>query len=191
MAFVHVSVNEACRTMLQSDGRYAYTTPKSFLEQLQLFVRLLEKQTNLLKSKVERLQDGLDRLRLASLQVDELKRMLAVQEVELKSKTEEAERLIQVVRVETEKVRKEKLYADAEEKRVAVMAVEVGHRQRECEEDLIRAEPALTAAQEALNTLNKANLTELKSFGTPPTAVINVTAAVMVLLAPQGMMTFT
>ncbi len=42
------------------------------------------------------------------------------------------------------------------------------------------------AAAEALNTLNKANLTELKSFGKPPPAVVNVTAAVMVLLAPAS-----
>lgn len=35
----------------------------------------------------------------------------------------------------------------------------------DCEEDLVKAEPALLAAQEALNTLNKNNLTELKSFG--------------------------
>ena len=62
----------------------------------------------------------------------------------------------------------------------------MAQRQRECEEDLARAEPALVAAQEALNTLNKANLTELKSFGTPPIAVSNVTAAVMVLLSPHG-----
>lgn len=59
-------------------------------------------------------------------------------------------------------------------------------KQKDCEEDLIKAEPALVAAQEALNTLNKANLTELKSFGSPPGAVTNVTAAVMVLLAPGG-----
>ena len=42
------------------------------------------------------------------------------------------------------------------------------------------------AASEALNTLNKSNLTELKSFGKPPPAVVNVTAAVMVLLAPAS-----
>lgn len=79
----------------------------------------------------------------------------------------------------------EKQLADAEEKRVAIMAVKVAQRQRDCEEDLVRAEPALVAAQEALNTLNKANLTELKSFTTPPVAVSNVTAAVLVLLC-QG-----
>lgn len=50
----------------------------------------------------------------------------------------------------------------------------------------MKAEPALQAAQDALNTLNKNNLTELKSFGSPPGAVTNVTAAVMVLMAPNG-----
>lgn len=30
------------------------------------------------------------------------------------------------------------------------------------------------------------NLTELKSFGSPPQAVVNVTAAVMILTAPHG-----
>lgn len=47
---------------------------------------------------------------------------------------------------------------------------------------MVKAEPALLAAQEALNTLNKNNLTELKSFGSPPGAVTNVTAAVMGML---------
>lgn len=69
---------------------------------------------------------------------------------------------------------------------MAVIADEVSKKQKDCEADLMKAEPALLAAQEALNTLNKANLTELKSFGSPPGAVTNVTAAVMVLLAPAG-----
>ena len=54
-------------------------------------------------------------------------------------------------------------------------------KQKSCEEDLKKAEPALKAAAEALNTLNKGNLTELKSFGKPPPAVVNVVAAVMCL----------
>lgn len=76
--------------------------------------------------------------------------------------------------------------ADEEESKVAIIAEEVSKKQKDCEADLMKAEPALLAAQEALNTLNKANLTELKSFGSPPGAVTNVTAAVMVLLAPAG-----
>lgn len=55
-----------------------------------------------------------------------------------------------------------------------------------CADDLAKAEPALMAAQEALNTLNKNNLTELKSFGSPPDLVVNVCAAVLVLFAKKG-----
>lgn len=86
---------------------------------------------------------------------------------------------------------------------------------------MAKAEPALLAAQEALDTLNKVtrkpkgcrrlakqsgdsphtglidsvltqpaspqnNLTKLKSFGSPPDAVINVTAAITTLTAPGG-----
>uniref|UniRef100_A0AAV2JSR1 Dynein heavy chain coiled coil stalk domain-containing protein n=1 Tax=Knipowitschia caucasica TaxID=637954 RepID=A0AAV2JSR1_KNICA len=119
-------------------------------------------------------------------QVDDLKAKLAAQEVELKQKNDAADTLIQEVGVETEKVSKEKAVADAEEQKVAAIAVVVSGKQRDCEEDLTKAEPALLAAQEALNTLNKSNLTELKSFGSPVSAVTNVTAAVMVLTAPNG-----
>ena len=44
----------------------------------------------------------------------------------------------------------------------------------------------MAAAQEALNTLNKTNLTELKAFGTPPPIVVKVLAGCMILLAPNG-----
>ncbi|KAK7808145.1 hypothetical protein U0070_024834, partial [Myodes glareolus] len=69
---------------------------------------------------------------------------------------------------------------------VAAIQAEVSQKQRECEADLLKAEPALVAAKAALNTLNRVNLTELKTFPNPPNAVTNVTAAVMVLMAPHG-----
>ncbi len=55
-------------------------------------------------------------------------------------------------------VGKEKEVADAEEKKVAKINEEVGKKQRDCERDLAKAEPALKAASEALNTLNKVSV---------------------------------
>lgn len=52
--------------------------------------------------------------------------------------------------------------------------------------NLYKIKKCIFFVQEALNTLNKSNLTELKSFGSPPGVVINVTSAVMVLLAQNG-----
>lgn len=70
--------------------------------------------------------------------------------------------------------------------KVAVIAADVAERQKQCEEELIKAEPALVAATEALNTLNRNNLTELKTFAQPPPGVVNVVAAVMCLCAHEG-----
>ncbi|XP_019887304.2 dynein beta chain, ciliary [Ooceraea biroi] len=186
MAQAHTSVNIASRQYLSSERRYNYTTPKSFLEQISLYIRLLKTKSSELRARVARLENGLDKLRSTAVQVDGLKKKLAVQEVELQQKNDAADALIAIVGVETEKVQKEKAIADEEESKVAIIAEEVSKKQKDCEMDLRKAEPALLAAQEALNTLNKANLTELKSFGSPPGAVTNVTAAVMVLLAPGG-----
>ena len=87
--------------------------------------------------------------------MDDLKAKLASQEAELKIKNEDADKLIQIVGVETEKVSKEKAIADQEEKKVAAINDAVSKKAKECEADLAKAEPALKAAQEALNTLNK------------------------------------
>ncbi|XP_040542548.1 dynein axonemal heavy chain 17 isoform X5 [Gallus gallus] len=186
MSYVHMSVKEMSQTYLAVERRYNYTTPKTFLEQIKLYQTLLSKKRSELTAKIERLENGLTKLQSTALQVDELKATLAVQEAELKQKNEDADKLIHVVGVETEKVSKEKAIADEEELKVQAINTNVAEKQRACETDLAKAEPALIAAQEALDTLNKNNLTELKSFGSPPQAVVNVTAAVMILTAPHG-----
>ncbi|ERE69467.1 dynein heavy chain 17, axonemal [Cricetulus griseus] len=155
MAFVHTSVNKASQSYLTNEQRYNYTTPKSFLEFIRLYQNLLDRNGKELQAKVERLENGLLKLHSTSAQVDDLKAKLATQEVELKLKNEDADKLIQVVGVETTKVSREKAIADEEEQKVALIMLEVQQKQRDCEEDLAKAEPALTAAQAALNTLNK------------------------------------
>ncbi|XP_032695992.1 dynein heavy chain 9, axonemal [Lontra canadensis] len=186
MAFVHTSVNQMSQSYLTNEQRYNYTTPKSFLEFIRLYQSLLHRNGKELKSKIARLENGLLKLHSTSAQVDGLKARLAAQEGELRRKNEDADKLIQVVGIETDKVSREKAMADEEERRVALIMLEVKQKQKDCEEDLTKAEPALMAAQAALNTLNKTNLTELKSFGAPPPAVSNVTAAVMTLTARGG-----
>ena len=126
-----------------------------------------------------------------------------------RKKNEEADHLIKVVGIETQNVSQEKTSADEEKIKVDQINIDVRAKQIDCEQDLKKAEPALIAAQEALNTLNKvdlptyllfrvsihkilfpfcvqANLTELKSFGSPPSAVLMVTSAVMVLVQGIG-----
>ena len=73
-------------------------------------------------------------------------------------KNEEANKLIQVVGAEAEKVGKEKAIADEEEKKVTVLNTEVITKKAEdCARDLAEAGRALLAAKAALDTLDKTN----------------------------------
>ena len=106
MAGVHKSVNETSTTYLQNDKRYNYTTPKSYLEQIALYKRLLSMKYVQLQQKTQRLENGLVKLQSTSKQVDELKEKLAEQEIEVKQKNQEADKLIKIVGDESKKVKK-------------------------------------------------------------------------------------
>lgn len=73
---------------------------------------------NLSKSKQFNTSKALLLLFYIASQVDDLKAKLAAQEIELTQKNEDANKLIQIVGAETEKVSKEKAIADEEEKKV-------------------------------------------------------------------------
>ncbi|XP_018352750.1 PREDICTED: dynein heavy chain 9, axonemal-like [Trachymyrmex septentrionalis] len=186
MSFVHTSVNDVSAIYLQNERRYNYTTPKSFLEQISLYSKLLTEKSYDLKSMISRLTDGLVKLKSCAIQADELKIVLTTQEIELKKKNEIADAILMEVRAENVKAEAEKAIVTEEEAKVAEINEIVSQNQKRCDEDLARAEPAVRQAEAALDTLNKNNLTELKSFGSPPDAVLMVAQAVLVLFAPGG-----
>ncbi|XP_077576473.1 dynein axonemal heavy chain 11 [Stigmatopora nigra] len=186
MAYVHTSVNQASEKYQRNEKRHNYTTPKSFLQQITLYKNLLQKSRAQLQHKMNRLDSGLQKLQSTASQVEDLKAKLADQESDLTLKNQNIEGLIAKIGLQTERVSSKKEAADIEAQKVSLIQAEVSVKQKDCETDLVKAEPLLTAATVALNTLNKVNLTELKAFPSPPPAVINVAAAVMVLLAPRG-----
>lgn len=62
MAHVHSSVNDMSLKYLVNDRRYNYTTPKSFLEQINLYMRLLESKTKEIRHRINRFQTGIKQL---------------------------------------------------------------------------------------------------------------------------------
>ena len=69
MANTHASVNEMSIQYLQNERRYNYTTPKSFLEQIALYQKLLGINHAQLMQKMSRLENGLEKLESTASQV--------------------------------------------------------------------------------------------------------------------------
>ena len=62
MAYVHESVEICCERYLGQERRNVYTTPKSYLELIQLYKRLLTQNEELVDALKTRLETGLIKL---------------------------------------------------------------------------------------------------------------------------------
>ena len=73
---VHISANEEANKFEAMLKRKVYTTPKSYLDMLKLYLVLLEKKQDEMQEKTERLAGGLEKLEQASMQVKDLEKRL-------------------------------------------------------------------------------------------------------------------
>ncbi|XP_055687854.1 dynein beta chain, ciliary [Lutzomyia longipalpis] len=183
MAKVHNSVNEVSKMYLESEKRFNYTTPKTYLDNIDLYRKLHEERRIKIIHWINRLDLGLVNLDSCSEQVDDLKKSLAEQTVVTQEKKKEADKMLSIQREKNAVMSEERSTVAEEEKRVRVIEADIAKTAAQCEEEVKLAEPAIQQAEAALNTLDKKNLTELKSFGTPPPDVVKVTEAVLILFS--------
>ena len=181
MAFVHLGVNEASQQFLASERRYNYTTPKSYLDLIDLYKSMLKSKKDQIHVLKDRLENGLEKMNSAAEQVAELQENLVKDMAIVEEKKEATDKLLVVVGQETNIAEEQKTIATGEEAKCTKIADEVKAFQAECEKEMAAAEPVIQAAIEALNSLDKKQLTELKALASPPAGVDDVTAGVMVL----------
>jgi dynein heavy chain len=176
-------VNKAAKRFLRIERRYVYTTPKSFLELLKLYGVLLDKKRSEADQAIDRLNNGLQKLRETSEAVADLEAILKVALEEAEEKKTVAEGIAETVSQEKAIVEVETKKAQIENDQVMKIQEEVSAKQRDTEEDLAKAIPAVEAAMSALDTLDRRELSECKTMVKPPAGVDDIFSATMVLLA--------
>ncbi|KAI3429649.1 hypothetical protein D9Q98_005734 [Chlorella vulgaris] len=176
------SVGATARKYLGEERRRVYSTPKTFLELIKLYRSLLASKRQEVQVSIERLSTGLSKLTKTQKDVDVLVEQARVMAVEVEEKVAAASRFAEEVGVEKEKVNAENAAAQVEADSCATIAREVTKLQARCEVELAAAEPLVAQAQEALDTLTKKDLGELKALRNPPAGVDDITAVVLCLL---------
>jgi dynein heavy chain len=183
MPLSFIAVSKMCKTFEWSEGRMVYTTPKSYLEALNLFQSLLAKKRADYDASIFRLANGVDKLVQAASDVVELEVKLKTMLGTAEEKRQVAEGIAETVRKEKDVVEIENAKALAEAGKVAVIQAEVAEQQADAMKDLAQAEPALLRAMAALDSLDRRDLGNCKTMTKPPPGVDDVFGAVMVLLA--------
>ncbi|KAK9817742.1 hypothetical protein WJX72_001478 [[Myrmecia] bisecta] len=182
MPYSFAAVNEKSKRFLESEKRYNYTTPKTFLELIKLYKSVLARKRQQVQEAIDRLDTGLAKLTKTQKDVDVLVEEAKIKAVEVERKVVEADAFAEKVGAEKAKVNVENDAAQVEAAKCAVIAKDVSELAARCEADLAAAEPLVAQAEAALDTLNKKDLGEAKSLKKPPAGVDDVTAVVVILL---------
>uniref|UniRef100_A0A4X2KTY7 Dynein axonemal heavy chain 6 n=1 Tax=Vombatus ursinus TaxID=29139 RepID=A0A4X2KTY7_VOMUR len=179
---IHMSVtNMADRYYSELRRRY-YTTPTSYLELINLYLTMLGEKRNQLVSARDRVKNGLTKLLETNVLVDKMKLELSALEPVLKEKSVQVEALVEKLTVDQEQADQVRCVVQEDEAIAKVKAEETQAIADDAQRDLEEALPALDAANRALDSLDKADISEIRVFTKPPDMVMTVMEAISILL---------
>lgn len=180
--------------------RHNYVTPTNYLELVmgykkykintlrhrqrnvyRFFYRMLQEKRTELATQANKLRNGL-------WKIDDCRQKVETMSVEL----EEAQVKVAEFQQQCDEyliiIVNQKKEADEQQKEVTKKSIKIGEEEVQCKKladlaqaDLDEAMPALDEAVRALDSLNKKDISEMKSYGKPPLKVEMVMEAVMIL----------
>ncbi|KAL8276643.1 hypothetical protein RQP46_010992 [Phenoliferia psychrophenolica] len=171
LVFVHMTMYETNAKLARRQGRTNYVTPRHYLDFINQYVRLFNEKRDELEEQQRHLNVGLEKLRTTVVQVEELRKSLAVKRTQLVAKEGAANDKLKRM-VEDQQ--------DAEQKKIASIEIqaaletqkkEIAERRSLVMGELADAEPAVEEAQAAVSSIKKQQLTEVRSMANPPEAV--------------------
>ena len=182
MAEVHESVTEASRAFLSRARRHNYVTPKSFLELIDFYKSLLAAKRASSGAQVARLEDGLAKLRQTAADVSELQLDVARAMARAEEEVRNTDALVAAMSAQRAVAQSEREAAAVVACRAQAASDAASAVESDASSALAEAKPALDAAKEAVAGLDKASLTELKNFKSPPKGIEKVTACCLMMI---------
>ena len=185
--YVHQSVERTSRRFFDELRRTNHTTPTSYLELLNLFLKLNGEKKNELNTLKSRLEIGLDKLLSTEKEVQVMQEELTALQPVLDKTAKEADEMLEVItkdKAEADETKKtvRQQEADANEQAAAAKAIA-----DDAQRDLDQALPALEAAVSSLKSLQRSDIVEVKAMRNPPEGVRLVMEAtcIMFKVAPK------
>ncbi|GFR44543.1 hypothetical protein Agub_g5814 [Astrephomene gubernaculifera] len=179
----HVTVRQLANDFKAELGRHYYTTPTSYLELIQTYKELLSAKRKQVHGLKRRYEVGLDKLLAAEHDIGVMKEELIALQPKLIETGKEVEETLKIVDRQTQEAEAKKVVVVGEEAVANEKAASAKAIKDECEADLAVALPLLESALKALDTLTKADITEVKAMKNPPKAVKLVMEAVCQMLS--------
>eukprot|EP01114_Cavostelium_apophysatum_P023031 TRINITY_DN854_c0_g1_i2.p1 TRINITY_DN854_c0_g1~~TRINITY_DN854_c0_g1_i2.p1 ORF type:complete len:4577 (-),score=1545.65 TRINITY_DN854_c0_g1_i2:38-13768(-) len=183
LVYVHRTVGEANKRLLKRQGRQNYLTPRHYLDFIHHFVALINEKRDELEEQQLHLNIGLKKLRDTEIQVKELQVSLAQKNKELVDKNnlanDKLKKMVEDQQIAEQKKKDSQTLQTQLDKQNADIQVRKGRAM----EDLSKVEPAVAEAKEAVGSVKKQYLDEIRALAKPPVLVQLTMEAVVYMLS--------
>ena len=179
---MHYSVGRTADDFFNELRRKVYTTPTSYLELLNLYSSMLGEQRGLVSRKISHYGGGVNKLIETNTVVDAMKVELTRMKPILVQAAKDTAALLEEVARDQEAADQVKIKVGKEEAAVGEIAKEAKAIAADAQRDLDEAMPAYYASVDALKSLNKADIQEVKAYKQPPELVVLTLECICILL---------
>jgi len=179
---MQVRVVSLSKKYLAEMQRHYYVTPTSYLELINTFKGLLNKQRTDVFERKARYDNGLSKLKETADQVNDMQVYLEDLQPKLIEATVATDALLVKIAADRKVADAQSVVVNAEAEKCNIQAAEATALKESCEADLAEAIPALEAAERALKNLDKSDITEMKAMKKPSLAIKSVMAACCIML---------
>ena len=153
------------------NGKTVAVTPRHYLDFITNFASLYKEKRAEIEEQQLHLNNGLKKIKETVEQVEELQKSLSVKRAELEKKNNEANSKLKQMVIDQQEAEKTKLDSQELQKVLAVQTEEIEVKRNCVMNDLSRVEPTLQEAKQAVGSIKKQNLVEIKNLQNPPTAI--------------------
>ncbi|XP_071080158.1 dynein axonemal heavy chain 6-like [Haliotis cracherodii] len=178
---IHKSIVDKAGQYWREMRRHYYSTPSSYMELIRLYAKMLRDNKREFMNNRDRLQIGLFKLSEANSLVGEMQDELVSLGPKIEEKARDTEVLLKQLEKDQDAVEQVQQIVEEEEGIMKKETQIVQDYADECQLDLASVLPALQAAINSLETLDKASVAEIRVYSSPPQLVETVMNAVCVL----------
>ncbi|OEH79493.1 heavy chain 2 family protein [Cyclospora cayetanensis] len=179
---VHMDAIKVARTFYQKTKRTTSITPTKFLQLVGGYCNMLKEKQEGVREKISKIATGLSKLVEAREQVEAMSEALEAKKEHVAKMQRECDELMAIIVEKRTLADKQMKQVEADSARIQAEEVETKILSEDARRDLDKAMPALEAAIDALEKLDKKSVAEVKAYTKPPDLVVKTMAAVMTVM---------
>ncbi|KAM6908086.1 dynein axonemal heavy chain 2-like [Lycodopsis pacificus] len=181
----HQSVAQVSQRMKLELRRHNYVTPTNYLELVSGYRKLLAEKRSELGEQVSKLRNGLFKINDTREKVEAMYVELEEAKKQVAGFQTQCVEFLSVILEQATETNTQKKVVGAKNVKIRAEELQCKAMAENAQRDLDEVLPALNEAMKALESLNRRDMTEIKSYGCPPALVETVMQAVMTLLGKE------